>query len=195
MRASLAARYDLHSNLWLRKGEPEAFAYSDGDETENRIHDIIAAAGDVSLFSYELKAAQTDWASRYHLSATRANLLRPLASILSGSTMEIGSGCGAISRFLGELGGDVVGIEGSPRRAAIAASRCRDLPNVNIVNEVFDDLVVDEKFDAVTLIGVLEYSSIFGKGTNPALTWLKKAYESLNDGGASCHCDREPAGS
>jgi len=183
MRASLAARYDLHSNLWLRKGEPEAFAYSDGDETENRIHDIIAAAGDVSLFSHELKAAQTDWASRYHLSATRANLLRPLASILSGSTMEIGSGCGAISRFLGELGGDVVGIEGSPRRAAIAASRCRDLPNVNIVNEVFDDLVIDEKFDAVTLIGVLEYSSIFGKGTNPALTWLKKAYESLNDGG------------
>lgn len=179
----LAARYDAHDKLWLQKGVAQQFAYSDGDETENRIHDIISRASDVSLFSAELRAFQTDWASRYHLSATRANLLRPLASILSGSVLEIGSGCGAISRFLGELGADVVGVEGSPRRASIAAARCRDLPNVNIVNEVFDDFPPEATFDAVTLIGVLEYASIFGTTENAAQTWLKKAYKSLEPGG------------
>lgn len=183
IKTLLEARYDARGNLWMQKGDAQEFAYSDGDETENRMHAIVSRAGDVSLFSRELKAAQTDWATRYHLSATRANLLRPLASILSGSVLEIGSGCGAISRFLGELGGDVLGVEGSPRRAAIAASRCRDLPNVNIVNEVFDDFPVEAKFDAVTLIGVLEYSSIFGKTEHAALTWLRKAYEALEDGG------------
>jgi glycosyltransferase involved in cell wall biosynthesis/SAM-dependent methyltransferase len=179
----LAARYDAHDKLWLQKGVAQQFAYSDGDETENRIHDIVTRTSDVSLFSAELRAAQTDWASRYHLSATRANLLRPLASILSGSVLEIGSGCGAISRFLGELGADVIGVEGSSRRASIAAARCRDLPNVNIVNEVFDDFPAEATFDAVTLIGVLEYASIFGKTENAALTWLKKAYQSLEAGG------------
>ncbi|WP_413625498.1 glycoside hydrolase family 99-like domain-containing protein [Luteibacter sp. Lutesp34] len=183
IRISLAARYDAHDNLWLPKGQAPEFGYSDGDDTENRIYSIISHAEDVSLFSPELKSAQTDWAARYHLSATRANLLRPIADILSGSVLEIGSGCGAISRFLGELGGDVLGVEGSSRRAATAASRCRDLPNVNVVNEVFDDFSVDSKFNAVTLIGVLEYASIYGKAKDPARAWLKKAYECLEDGG------------
>lgn len=183
IKTLLEARYENHENLWTQKGEAQTFTYSDGDDIENRIHAIISSASDRSLFSMELKQAQTDWASRYHLSATRANLLRPLAKILSGSVLEIGAGCGAISRFLGELGGDVLGVEGSPRRAAIAAARCIDLPNVNIVNEVFDDFPDDVRFDAVTLIGVLEYASIFGKTADAAMTWLRKAYQSLNDGG------------
>ncbi|MGF6710225.1 glycosyltransferase involved in cell wall biosynthesis/SAM-dependent methyltransferase [Luteibacter sp. W1I16] len=183
IRTSLAAQYDVHDKLWLPKGQAPEFGYSDGDDTENRIYSIISRADDVSLFSPELKSAQTDWAARYHLSATRANLLRPISDILSGSVLEIGSGCGAISRFLGELGGDVLGVEGSARRAAIAASRCRDLPNVNVINEVFDDFSVDSKFNTVTLIGVLEYASIYGKAEDPARAWLKKAYECLEDGG------------
>lgn len=179
----LEPRFSLNRNLWLPLGAKDPFAYSDGDDTENRIARIVSEARDVSLFSQELKAAQTDWASRYHLSATRANLLRPLSDILSGNVLEIGSGCGAISRFLGENGAEVVGIEGSPRRAAIAAQRCRDLPNVAIVNEVFDGFPLGVRFDAVTLIGVLEYAPIYGTQENPTLAWLRKAHELLEEGG------------
>ena len=78
----------------------------------------------------ELAAAIRDWPSQYHLDAARANLLRPIAPASGATVLEIGAGCGAITRFLGETGATVLALEGSLARARIAASRCRDLDNV-----------------------------------------------------------------
>lgn len=175
--------YMLSEGVWLPKGQPEEFSYSDGDEAEQRVAAAIAACNDVSLFSRSLREHQIDWPSRYHLSASRANLLRPLAGVLEGRVLEVGSGCGAISRYLGELGTSLVALEGSQRRARMTASRCRDLPNVQVVNDVLENFSAERDFDAVTLIGVLEYARIYGRATDPVSVWLDKAYELLNDDG------------
>ncbi len=175
--------YALLDGVWVPKSEVDKFGYTDGDEVEDRLAEIVHGAADVSLFSEELRRAQTDWASRYHFSATRANLLRPLQTSLRANTLEIGAGCGAITRFLGESGGRVVALEGSPRRARIAASRCRDLSNVQVVNDTFDRFQTSEKFAAVTFIGVLEYARIYGEGDAPASRWLEKAHQLLEKDG------------
>lgn len=175
--------YVLVDGVWVPRAQAGHFAYTDGDEVEQRLADLVGNAADVSLFSRDMVAAQQDWPSRYHFSATRANLLRPLEQALRGNTLEIGAGCGAITRFLGECGGNVVALEGSPRRARIAASRCRDLPNVKVVNDAFDRFQDDRRFSAITFIGVLEYARIYGEGSAPAESWLRKAAGLLEDDG------------
>ncbi len=97
--------------------------------------------------------------------------------------LEIGSGCGAITRWLGELGADVTAIEGSERRANITYSRCRDLDNIKFFCEGFDAFYENEKFDLVLLIGVLEYSNLFIRADKPALALLTKAKQLLKEDG------------
>ena len=159
-------------------------AYSDGDETENRIANIIAEAQDLSIFSRELAVQCTDWPALYHLSGTRANILRPFHSILKqANVLEIGAGCGAITRYLGESGANVLALEGSPRRAAIARSRTRNLENVTVIADKFDQFQCSLRFDIITLIGVLEYAPLFTDGENPVVSMLKRVRELLNPEG------------
>jgi precorrin-6B methylase 2 len=172
----------LSDGVWQR-AENNDFAYSDGDEVEGRIASVIANASDLSVLSMELRSSIIDWPSNYHLSAQRANLMRPLRSLLTKSVLEIGSGCGAVTRFLGETAAEVVALEGSRRRAHITRSRTRDLTHVEVYCDEFSAFRTERKFDAVTLIGVLEYAHMFVGGKQPALQMLEKAKQRLNDNG------------
>ena len=81
---------------------------------------------------------------------------------------------GAVTRYLGETGAEVLALEGSQRRATIARERTRDLQNVQVLAERFQDLKLAARFDVVTLIGVLEYASLFSDSDNPAVDMLKR---------------------
>jgi len=171
------------NGVWIRPGY-QSIDYSDGDDTERSIAEVVDRAQDLQLFSAELRAACLDWASTYHLSGVRANILRPFESRLRDArVLEIGAGCGAITRYLGEIGAEVVALEGTLRRASIARSRTRDQANVRVVCDRFGDFVADEKFDAVTLIGVLEYAPLFEDGPDPHTALLTRACELLKPGG------------
>lgn len=166
--------FNIISNLWA-KPEYGSIAYSDGDDTEQRLARIIESASDLTVLSAELREHCTDWPSRYHLSSSRANILRPFQQMLAGDILEIGCGCGAITRYLGETGGNVLALEGSIRRASIARSRTRDLKNVTVLAESFNSFEFEGLFDVVTLVGVLEYANLFTPGNNAALTMLQRA--------------------
>lgn len=171
-------RFNPETGVWMRD-DYQGLAYNDGDESEQRVARIIRQAEDLSVLSTELAHQANDWASIYHLDSARGNILRPFQGYLSGRILEIGSGCGAISRYLGECGGTVLSLEGSVRRAQITASRTRDLDNVTVLAERFDDFKTDQRFDVVTLIGVLEYANAFSDQENPALHMLKRAHDLL----------------
>lgn len=180
---ALGYEFDAARRIWARPGQG-AFAYSDGDEVEQRIGAAIAGSADVSLFSMELRKHQADWPSAYHLSPVRANLLRPIERLFGGARiLEVGAGCGAITRFLGEQDGSVLALEGSPRRASIAAARCRDLANVTVVCDRFDAFAPDDRFDVISLIGVLEYARLYTGGDDPVQATLRKALSLLSDDG------------
>ena len=199
--------YELINNIYTRPGN-RTFGYSDGDAVENYLLSCIRAAADVSTGSAELAAAIRDWPSMYHLSPRRADLLRPLAPLLqrncgdghpapgnsaSGNptagnpvkVLEIGCGCGAITRFLGELGCEVTALEGSEKRALIARERCRHQQNVRVICDNFSDFQWEEQFDIVLLVGVLEYSRQFmeGTGNNAPLAMLRRAKNYLRPEG------------
>lgn len=177
--------YKLRSsdNVWSRPGYG-GIAYNDGDDIEQRIAGIVARATDLSVLSAELRGHCTDWASLYHLNGNRANILRPFHKDFDrAEVLEIGAGCGAITRYLGECGANVLAVEGSLRRAAIARSRTRDLPNVTVVSERFDDLSCEHSFDIITLIGVLEYANLFTQADDPVVAMLERVRGLLKPNG------------
>ncbi len=184
-----AANYvkGLEDGVWHAAGGApvRVLAYSDGDELEDRLLAAMHAASDLSAGSEELESRILDFPSSYHLSGNRTFLLRPLAGLLQGRVLEIGAGCGALTRFLGENAAEVIAVEGSPRRAAIAAARCRDLPNVAVVAGHFADLTALGKFDAVTMVGVLEYARSFAASADadPVTALLARARACLRPGG------------
>jgi SAM-dependent methyltransferase len=140
----------------------KSFDYSDGQATEIYLDEVLSSVTDLSSESKELHDCIRDWPSEYHLSGLRANLLKPLDLGKAKRVLELGCGCGAISRYLGELGIEVDAVEGSPVRAKLAAKRCQDLPNVTVSTANFNDLELPKNYyDAVLYIGVTEYAGRF----------------------------------
>jgi len=139
------------------------FDYSDGEQIEQNLHRILSDANDLSSESEELQAHISDWPTEYHLSKTRANLLRSLSFEGVTRVLELGCGCGAITRFLGEQPGLVVdSVEGSASRARLAALRCRDLENVTISTANFNEITLPEDYyDLILFVGVTEYAGRF----------------------------------
>jgi len=164
---------------WLPLG------YSDGAEVEERLYRVIRDAKDCSTFSRELPPAITDWPSEYHLSRGRHCLLRPLGIKPGDTVLELGAGCGAITRHLGEIGAQVVAVEGSLLRARMAAERCRGLSNVTVYADDLLSFETNQRFDWVLLVSVLEYAPLFASGIDgdPVAKYLSSASRFLSPTG------------
>lgn len=176
-------RFDAVQRVWVDPAS-DTFGYSDGDSAEDYLFSVLKASADVSANSAELLAAIRDWPSEYHLSPARHNLLRHIPFKPTDRILELGSGCGAMTRYLAETGATVVAVEGSRRRATIAAERCRDLSNVTIYCDNIADFAPADKFDYVTLIGVLEYAPKFIQAADPVAACLEQAAALLKDDGS-----------
>ena len=172
------------SGIWARNTE-STFNYSDGDEIEERLLNQVSAAQDVSLASDELQRLMIDWPSEYHFSPLRANLLSSFHLNHYSRILEVGSGCGAITRLLGEQCPEstILALEGSSRRAEITRVRCRDLVNVEVCHDSFTKFQSLGTFDLITLVGVLEYSPSFENGDDPLLSTLIRAKNLLGPNG------------
>ena len=176
-------KYKLDRNNIVVPKQKSEFEYTDGDEIEEKIFSILKSTKDLSVASDELRGKIWNWASEYHFSPTRVNLLAPFSLKSFPKILEIGPGCGAITRFFGELGNQVYALEGSYRRASITAERCRDLSNVHVICDNFQNFESDIRFDCLSMIGVLEYSPRFFGGDNPVGDALTRAFDLLDDNG------------
>jgi SAM-dependent methyltransferase len=129
-----------------------------------------------------------DWALEYHLSPLRANILRGLTLKDRKTVLEVGAGCGAITRYLGDQGFRVDAVEGSAARAQLAALRCHGLEGVSLVRANINDLTLPAAtYDLVLFVGVLEYAGRFSGDDSSADIAVKKmlsqAVASLTPGG------------
>jgi len=150
----------VKNGVYSAEQDDRVFKYSDGERSEAQLYEILSSANDLSSHSTELQSAICDWPTEYHLSEARANLLRSFN--FEGVSRVLELGC-AITRFLGEHEGlEVDSVEGSPVRASLAALRCRDLDNVNVLTANFNDLVLPENhYDLILFVGVTEYAGRF----------------------------------
>lgn len=152
--------------------------YSDGD-VEDILLDIVQRND-----SYEdVLLREENWALLYHLSPIRENLLDWYDFGKEKSLLEIGAGCGAITGLFCRKCGRVVAVDLSKRRSMINAYRNKNADNLEIMVGNFEDIRIDEKFDYVTLIGVLEYSIYYIESASPFVDMLKKARSYLKPGG------------
>lgn len=172
---------DTTSNVRLHP-QQKVFDYSDG--IENKLLQILRSAQDLSSGSEELSQQIDSWATEYHLSPDRANLLRHIPFTINDNILELGSGCGAITRYLGETGSKVTAIEGSLARARCTAERSRDLDNVHVYCSEFQQIDwKKQRFDYILLVGVLEYSPMFFSSSDPMTACLKMVFPLLKPHG------------
>ena len=190
MSASLVELNKLVKNehgVYVHPAAQKDFAYSDGSETEQYLRKVLKKSEDLSSSSAELKNHIRDWGSEYHLTPLRANLLRGFDLSPCKRILELGCGCGAITRYLGEQGAAVDSIEGSPVRAELAALRCKDLKNVTISTGNFNDFEFSEgAYDLVLYVGVTEYAGRFSEGLTDEQALqllLQRARTSISDDG------------
>jgi SAM-dependent methyltransferase len=152
--------------------------YTDGDIEE----EILALVKTHFNFT-EILAEETRWPMLYHLSPERLNLLEWYPFDRTGTLLEIGAGCGALTGLFCEKMNKVVAVELSRRRSEIIAQRWRNCQNLEIMVGNFDDIVFEESFDYVTLVGVLEYAKSFIRANRPCQHLLRKVCGLLNSGG------------
>jgi SAM-dependent methyltransferase len=130
-------------------------SYADG--AEGQVLGTLTRAADRSTASDELAAQIIDWPTRYHFSRLRANLLRPFVIGPAHRVLDVGAGTGALCRYLGEQGAEVVALEGTLPRARAAAARCAGLPNVLVACGALSAFRDPAGFDLVLCIGVYEH--------------------------------------
>lgn len=155
--------------------------YSDGD-VENDILDIFKSKKSEYIIR-EVLNNDPIWPMRYHLSPIRENLLNWYDFDSQGSLLEIGAGCGAVTGIFCKKLKKVVSVELSKRRAEIIFNRHFDKDNLDIYAGNFNDIEFKEKFDYITLIGVLEYAGKFTHTDNPFVDFLKNIKKYLKKNG------------
>ena len=143
--------------------------YSDGD-IENDLLQLIMEEPDVE----KILAEDDRWPVLYHFSPVRQNILEWYPFKKDASVLEIGAGCGAISGVLCRNAKHVTSVDLSKRRSLINANRNKEYDNLTIMVGNFNDVVLKEKYDYITLIGVLEYAGYYTDDEHPFEAFLKK---------------------
>jgi SAM-dependent methyltransferase len=169
-------------SVW-RLAQHREFGYSDGASSERYLQKVFSRARDLGTRSSELETYIKDWPSEYHLSVKRAQLLSGFSFDRSLRVLEVGCGCGAITRHLGESFDHVVSVEGNINRARLARARTRDLDSVSVICAPFQELRFSQKFDVVFCIGVFEYSAAFIGGADPYDAALRYFADMLSPSG------------
>lgn len=128
-------------------------------------------------------AKDNRWPILYHLSSIRKNIINWYPFSKSETLLEIGGGCGALTGLFCEKLSIVKVIELSKLRSEINLERNKQYNNFEILVGNLNDMVINEKFDYITLIGVLEYAGSFTEGDEPYLDFLKNIKQYLKPDG------------
>ena len=158
------------------KGNDE---YSDG-EIEN---DLLSYVQQKEMSIIQILAEDSRWPILYHLSPLRKNIVEWYDFKRNANILEIGSGCGAITAALCDHASQVTCIELSKQRSLINAYRNSEYENLNILVGNFNEVAIKEKFDYITLIGVLEYANYYTVSDTPFQTFLENIKKYLKPDG------------
>lgn len=146
--------------------------YCDGD-VEDELLEIVSTYPETEY--NRIIVERRSWPIMYHLSHIRENIVSWLPMEGTEHVLEIGSGCGAVTGALARKAKKVTCIELSQKRSLINANRHKDMDNIEILLGNFEDVekTLTEKYDIITLIGVLEYGGSYINASEPYKTFLQ----------------------
>lgn len=162
-------------NLDFYSGEDH---YSDGD-IEDELLDIVKSHSDYT----EILAKDHRWPILYHLSPIRQNIINWYPFKKNSTCLEIGGGCGAITGALCKNLSEVKVVELSKRRSSINLERHKHFDNLEIIVGNLNEIEFEQKFDYITLNGVLEYAGSFTDTDEPYKDFLKQIKKYLKPDG------------
>ena len=155
--------------------------YSDG-KSEDVLLDIVMNNSETEY--NRIIAEHKEWPILYHLSHIRGNIVEWYPFEKDAKVLEIGSGCGAITGTVAKKVKSVTCVELSKKRSMINAYRNKNLDNIEIMVGNFQDVEKDlEKYDYITLIGVLEYAASYIGTDNPYEDFINIIKKHLNPNG------------
>lgn len=116
-----------------------------------KIHDLSSLSGEYAQYI-------KDQYSRDHFSRRRTNVLEAVEDILprDATVLELGSGCGAITRWLGEHFRKVDSLEENILKATITRYRTKDLDNVTLYCGDLCATGFEGQYDLIVIVGSLE---------------------------------------
>lgn len=117
--------------------------------------ELLDQAEDLSSWSDELALAAPSWPDSYYFHPARANVLRTLP-LVGATILEVSARAGALTRYLGEVGGSVDALEPDPAMAAVAAARCADLRTVQVRVGRIDVVPVEAAYDLIVAVDVVD---------------------------------------
>jgi 2-polyprenyl-3-methyl-5-hydroxy-6-metoxy-1,4-benzoquinol methylase len=162
--------------------QDSSLTYHDGGEPA--VLNILQSSKDLSSTSDELRSQASNWPEEYHFDPARMHVLRPLNLHPDSNVLEIGAGCGAITRLLGERCGLVDALEPMADRAQCARERTRDLDNVEVFVGLLEDVPAQPTYDVIVIMGVLEYVGNGSLDDSIYQEFLEKAALLLIPGGS-----------
>jgi SAM-dependent methyltransferase len=163
------------NDTWYR-GED---IYSDGEIEDDVLSRLQKGENEGEILKNDKR-----WPIIYHFSPTRHNLLSWYAFDPTAHILEVGAGWGGITGLLCERMRSVTAVELSKKRALINALRYQSLTNLKIFVGDINDIVWEEQFDYITLIGVLEYAGYIRPASiSPYDDLLKTVRQILKPGG------------
>lgn len=156
--------------------------YSDGD-IEDELLNIVKTYNPDQYDDVILN--RNSWATLYHLSRQRENILTWYPFQKNACILEVGAGCGAITGVLLDEADTVTAVELSKKRSLINANRHQNNSNLEIVVGNFNivEKHLEKKYDYITLIGVFEYAETYMECDFPYITFLNKINSHLKEGG------------
>jgi len=169
---------NVELNLSYYSGRDE---YSDGAVEDELLEIVKNNSKDFSNIIYD----RASWPILYHLSEEREYLLEWYSFKKHAKVLEVGAGCGALSGCLCRKAESVKAVELSLKRSTINAYKNCECSNLEILVGNFNDIHqnLNEKFDYVTLIGVLEYAPAYIGTENSFVTFLNKVNDCLEEDG------------
>ena len=158
--------------------------YSDGDETENLLLDIVRQYQEKEFPGVITR--NTTWPVMYHLSPMRESLLNWIPFKTGEKILELGSGCGAVTGAFLRKGLQVTAVDLSLRRSRINATRHADCEELTIMVGASEKVLphLTDQYDHATLIGVLEYVGVFSDAEKPYHHILNSIASVLKDDGS-----------
>lgn len=154
--------------------------YCDGDVEKDIIHYLeeYGEEGYQKIFEKDIR-----WPVFYHITPIRKNILNWYPFKKDSSVLEVGAGMGAITGILCDKVKQVTAVELSKQRASATEKRCKNKENLELIVGNFNDIQYNQKFDYITLIGVLEYASLYTNTQKPYQDFLVKIKSLLKEDG------------
>lgn len=152
--------------------------YSDGN-VEEKLLQIVQNTDDYE----EILFQSNEFAIYYHLAKEREFITDVMDISSQDDVLEIGAGCGAVTGALARKARHVFCIDLSKRRSLINAYRHKACNNISIQVCNYEDAVHKQKYDVITLTGVLEYAGFYIHAADPFAAFLLDVKQKLRDGG------------